>query len=211
MDNDLGKTNNRIQLLSDEEIIRMLTSDRDQYLKDALDFADEEAKKRGLKFDVSQIVESENKRDIQKKASLSGIGGWLIIVAIYVLIGPFIYLWSINELFPLLSDPSLFTIFTEFPFMRTSIIIENISNAVFFGFSIYIAIYFFKKDTRFPKMFIIFLSAAAIFGILDFFMLNTYEESYFLGFEHLLRGLGNAAIWIIYMKRSKRVKSTFVN
>ena len=36
MDNDLGKTNNRIVLLSDEEIIRMLTSDRDQYFKDAL-------------------------------------------------------------------------------------------------------------------------------------------------------------------------------
>ena len=36
MDDELGKLKNGIVLFSDEDMIRMLTSDRDLYFKDAL-------------------------------------------------------------------------------------------------------------------------------------------------------------------------------
>ena len=141
------------------------------------------------------------------------LGGWLIVVAIDLIILSLIFLYLIYERISVLGDPSYSSIFIEIPFMPTLLIIEIIRYAVYFSFAIYITIYFFKRDNRFPKMFTIFLITNAIIGILNMFVeINTYgETSNYSGFWGLLRGFGHAAIWIIYMKKSDRVKSTFVN
>ena len=72
MDDELGKLKNGIVLLSDEEIIKMLSSDRDQYLKDALDCAEEEVKRRGL--DINAILYAEVDPVIVKKCRLMMYG-----------------------------------------------------------------------------------------------------------------------------------------
>lgn len=213
MDADLAKLKSRIRILSDEEVVKILTSDRNQYAKGALDFAMEEAERRGLDINVDPSKNYENKGDLQKKVDLSGIAGWLIIVAIDLIILSLIFLYVIYERISVLGDPSYSSIFIEIPFMPTLLIIEIIRYTVFFSFAIYITIYFFKKDIRFPKMFTIFLITNAIIGILNMFVeINTYgEASNYSGIGGLLRGFGHAAIWIIYMKKSERVKATFVN
>jgi len=212
MDNDFGKIKSKIKLLTDEELVRMLTLERDQYLQDALDYAEDEVKRRGLDINVSRSVKSENKRDLQKKASLSGLGGWLIIVAIGLVSAPIILLIVISSSLSLLSDPLTSSFLIEYPYERYLIFSQIIIKTVFICFFTYTVFYFFKKDRRLPKLFIILASSNAIYHLIDYLMsINIFGLQNYSDFDLVLRSILYAAIWIPYFKKSERVKATFVN
>ena len=150
-----------------------------------------------------------------------GLGGWLILVGIGVVVSPFVIgLSSYGTFMPIFEDGSweyLTTPGTEgYHSWWGPVVIGEIAFnfALLVGHVILIALFFLKKKL-FPSMYILLvvinivgvLADAAIAKVLlpdiPFFDEETKRT--------LLRSLFSAMIWVPYMHVSRRVKATFVN
>ncbi len=141
-----------------------------------------------------------------RKAAPTGIGGWLIIPAIIIVLASIgvlysllIDLWMIKSHAPdLLSDARLWL----------SVFIDV--NKVFFA--VIVAFLFFKKLRIAMSAYIGFLAALPAANLFQFLLLaSMYKEAYFVQFKPFLGSCVLATIWIPYFLKSKRVKNTFVN
>lgn len=149
-----------------------------------------------------------------------GLGGWLIIPLIGLIIAPIRILLSLfqeylpifqNGSWDILIDPTSDYYHPLWGPLVVSEMVINIGFAIFCGYLIYL---FFAKHRLFPKLYIIYLSTNLVFIISD-----TYLASLIPGVvdqrnsgidRELIRTITTAAIWIPYFLTSKRVKNTFV-
>jgi len=149
------------------------------------------------------------------------IGGWLILVAIGLIITPVrLIVFILTDLLTAFSPENwhlLTTPGTEayHPLWAPILIFELVGNFMFFLFSIIVAIYFFQRDKIAPKMIIIFLLSNLIFVAVDYFIgnlipfvrdLNNTQST-----NELIRIVIGCLIWVPYFLMSKRVKGTFVH
>lgn len=135
-----------------------------------------------------------------------GIGGWLIIPAIGLVLGPikaviglFLGVNTIQSFAPeLLSDVRLW--------------VSGIIDVAMVIAAIIVAILFFK-ERRIAVVAIISLMAASIVASFIQFLLNMsmFGETSSDDINPILHACVFASIWIPYFVKSKRVKNTFVN
>jgi Protein of unknown function (DUF2569) len=145
----------------------------------------------------------------EKEKPARPIGGWLILLAIGLVLSPFTHVKLIYE------SVSFFRA-TEFSALgRVLVLADIVFSVAFFGLTIWTAVRFFSKKKDAPNW-----MAAMFAGGVAQLMLQ-------LGFEHVLAGevvwsagasraeligtVARAAVWIPYLKLSKRVKETFIN
>ena len=132
------------------------------------------------------------------------IGGWLILIAINLITQLIEFGGLIVFLFffaPWVNDP--FHIF------------ESFAVCIFFLCNILLVFLFFKKKSKFPMYFIIFLISFAVYRTLDqiiAILLFPHATQYtsFDSWQPVIRAVSPAVIWTWYMLKSKRVKQTFV-
>jgi hypothetical protein len=140
---------------------------------------------------------------------LKGIGGWLITVAIGVIVNPLYVLNTLSEY------PSLFS-GEYFQLLSLSSKAFIWGEALFFGVmllvSVYVAFLFFKKRREFPNWFIGTMLLWIAFFTIDamVFTLLFPEEPLIELITLIFRQVIQAAIWIPYMFKSERVRLTFV-
>ena len=79
----------------------------------------------------------------------------------------------------------------------------TVINIFLLAFLVYVAYLFFKRNHRFPKYFIIYLSALALLAIFAGIGTNWQDSS-------ISGPIVAAVVWIPYALVSKRVKATFV-
>ena len=137
---------------------------------------------------------------------LVGIGGWLVLPAIGLILAPIIEVVSLIIAIGLFEDVSdagyggifLFNIIVEFGLL---ILI------------VYAAICFFGKKAITPTVMItLYVVQVIASGVCLVLALMAEAESFAIeDGKALFRGLIGAAIWIPYFSVSKRVKATFVN
>lgn len=138
-----------------------------------------------------------------------GVGGWLILVAIGVILSPFFSVINFMEYPPLILGE-------DFPYYTIQIKFYIWGEAVFFAvmtiFMTYVAYLFFKKKRVFPNWFIVGSLAYLVFALVDSMILNMLvpQEDPNELFAGIFRSAISAAIWIPYMLKSERVKLTFV-
>jgi hypothetical protein len=156
----------------------------------------------------------------EEKKNLEGLGGWLILVALGIVISPVrIILLLAPTYLEIFSNGSWEALTTPgsaqySPYWAPLLIAEIAINGALVFAWVYIAFLFFAKKARFPKWFIgimvftvafVFADAAASKAALPnepIFDLGTAQE--------LGRALIATLIWVPYMLKSKRVKATFV-
>jgi len=176
-----------------------------------------EAPESDLKnFDAVAVDSSTSVED----QNLKGLGGWLILVGLGVVISPIRMLAQVVPIyqpifadgtFGLLTDPN-----SEYytPYLGLYIITEILFNAAFILGSVYLIYLFFAKHYLFPKIYILLLAGSAMFILAD-----AWVGSFFFPGEPMMdeetgaefgRVMIGALIWIPYMLVSKRVKLTFV-
>lgn len=167
-------------------------------------------------------------RDFRKKSTyeryddirLKGLGGWLILVGIGLVLTPIIYLVQIwiYQLQPLIDYGQFFVLF---PALKTMLICELLVNLALFVFSLHVLALFFKMHHLFPQRFIIFYIAGIVVILLDFWAVDAFLSPVFFHaafdggiarefLRELLPPFISGAIWIPYMLMSRRVKMTFV-
>ena len=157
---------------------------------------------------------------MSKEKELKGLGGWLILVGLGVVLSPFVLVYAFGPMF--------YTIFTDGSFeMLTTpgtevyhalwspfLITEALYNTIMLFASIYLIYLFFSKHYLFPKVYIILVTISLIFIPLDSWAYTFIlpDEPIFdpETMKQFLRTLGAAMIWIPYMLVSKRVRETFV-
>lgn len=160
---------------------------------------------------------AESETAVEEKKP-NGLGGWLILPAIGVILGPFMLLVSIPSIFPehavwkLATTPG-----TELyhPLLGPLIIFEAVASIGFLIAYLLLAFWFFNKSRHFPKGFIIILCASALFHFVDItiagFIPAVAKSPNIIDFKPLIKSIIACAIWIPYFLVSVRVKNTFVN
>lgn len=156
-----------------------------------------------------------------EKRNLEGIHGWLILVAIGIIVTPVrlitVAMGTYPELFSTGAWEALTTQGSESysPLWAPLIIGEILINVGLIGASLYMAYLFFAKKAVFTKWFI----GLAVFNLV-FTIANAIAIKLVLPSEPVfdqdtvrrhLPSLGAIVIWVPYMLISKRVKATFVH
>jgi hypothetical protein len=144
-------------------------------------------------------------------------GSWLVFIGFSIAVTPFVMLGlSVNLLMNGYLTNNLWNAYESSGLLRSwsfrgLMMAEIYYNVFMLGFSILLAVLFFKKRDSFPQLYIRFLIIAAagilIDQVLTFALSDNGTFNYILAFRNIIF----AAIWIPYMRRSGRVKRTFVN
>jgi Protein of unknown function (DUF2569) len=149
-----------------------------------------------------------------------GLGGWLVLVAIGIVVTPFRLVWDIYSNFaPILQDGSLSTVLdpsspSYVNFLGPLLFIEAAVNIVTILWSIYAGYLFFSTKRRFPRNYQFFLVSNLIIQFLDpvmaGFVLPEIESFDTATVKSIAQSFIGCAIWIPYLAISKRVKNTFI-
>ncbi|WP_278369711.1 DUF2569 domain-containing protein [Pseudoalteromonas lipolytica] len=158
--------------------------------------------------------------DVQGDKDLVGIKGWLILVAIGVVISPLrVFYESINIFKPIFTTDMWQRLTSQFgdmyhPLWEPLLIIEILFNVTLFFASLYLIVLFFKHKKAFVSWYLAILLGGLAFIVLDAFVVSLLVPSVtILDSEMktmLIRGVIQALIWGPYMLLSQRVKATFV-
>lgn len=137
----------------------------------------------------------------------SGIGGWLILPAIALVITPLVNIVGVVQAANLLGDAVIV------PGLQTVLLIEIAGIvALTLGF-VFVATRFFRRRVGTPRLFISLLVANLLFILADAAIvgatlsLPVFDTQTGTG---IVRAVIYAAIWVPYMLRSVRVRNTFV-
>jgi hypothetical protein len=138
----------------------------------------------------------------------SGIGGWLILPAIGLILSPLMMVLTIQQNLSLLNQTE--AIQRVYPGLHAAIVGETLITAALLGFSIYVAVIFFKTKRELPKMITILLIANLVLMAIDAFWVSSIIGKA-TGVREVVRAVIAACVWIPYFNSSQRVKATFVN
>ena len=150
-----------------------------------------------------------------------GLGGWLIVVGLGVLLSPFILIFQIYSLFgemlnwedgtwELLTSPGTEYFISGFAQL---IIFELTYSSLYLFLSFALIPLFFKKHHLFPKLYIISLIVPLLVVPIDSILASRIMDLEVFDSEtslNLFKSALGALIWIPYILNSKRVKLTFV-
>jgi hypothetical protein len=149
----------------------------------------------------------------------SGLGGWLILVAIALLVTPLKLGFLLGTTFlPLLTDGTLQALTTPgsehyHPFWLPLIAFEVAANSIMLLGSIGLAALFFMKSRRFPKLYIAFLVVNLAILVIDEILGSRIpllaSSDDLTSMKELSRAVFSCCLWVPYMMVSKRVKNTF--
>ena len=144
-----------------------------------------------------------------------GLGGWLILVGIGIVLGPVLMAGDIAEA---IRDTGAIWHMPDveevYPMLKTAILAELVAMIAIFAASCYMIVLFFRKKRLFPKWFIalaiceIVLIPVSLLGIGALIGENLFDEEMTKIF---MKTVARACIWIPYMLYSVRVKNTFIH
>lgn len=162
------------------------------------------------------------------------IGGWLIVFAIYLIIIMGLSLLGILYLKDIMGTREFYLMTTP----GSPVYIDSLNSGAIFEFiricflgigSFLLILRFLRKSSSLPGFATTYLALFIASGIIDFFMAVQLENKMIEKFGRLLReanikeiipahayiiafaSLLIAAMWLIYVRTSRRVESTFVN
>jgi len=150
----------------------------------------------------------------------SGIGGWLLLPALSTLANPLILLYLIAQLLRFVDAhmwAALPTIVAAAgrSWAQPVLLLFLCSGPAIFCCSCTVAVLFFRRRSSAPVLFVIMLCAIVGYSFLvSGAVANSGIKSVATNrhvITELIRGLVAIALWSAYMRRSERVKATFVN
>ena len=172
---------------------------------------------------ASQPVQLEQIDYEGDRAALShephGLGGWLILVGIGLVVTAIRLPVSLaTTFFPLFTQGQWAALTTPgskvyHPLWAPLLICETLGTLLFAVLAAALLFLFFSKSRWFPRIFIVYVISILLFDIADFFLVNRIPAAAaqhdFDPVMEIVRAILASAIWVPYMLVSKRVKNTF--
>jgi hypothetical protein len=144
---------------------------------------------------------------------LEGLSGWLVLVAIGLVVSPFVMLYTIVTVnLPFLTDNRYQPYLTSHPAFAALAVFETITNIIFIASVLALAFLFFTKRKAFPTFMILYLATQCCVILFDTVTVHVLIPSANLSasYASVARSLIGALVWIPYFVISRRVKATFV-
>jgi hypothetical protein len=148
-----------------------------------------------------------------------GLGGWLILVGLGLLVSPIRLVIFIAQTYvPLVRDGTLQALATPGsesfrPVFAALIVVEALANIFCLGFAIWLIVLFFQKSRRFPLRYVTLAALSVAIILADSFAISALELGSpwdAEGMQELIRSLIGLCVWGPYMYISTRVENTFV-
>jgi hypothetical protein len=136
----------------------------------------------------------------------AGIGGWLILPAIGLVLGLISTVWAVGQDFLLFGSR-----IATYPGVYSALIGETVLNCGYLLFLGYVAFAFFSHKRTAPTLMIALYLASLLVSILDCLIVASVMEPSPQAVSKPVRAAMVAAVWIPYFLRSRRVEATFVN
>lgn len=134
---------------------------------------------------------------------LTGIGGWLILVAINLAVNPILLIAAIAVDLRLLG----FGVAAK-PGLAVLILAEAITNSIMLIAVAGLNILFYRRTRQFPRWMITYLIAGFVVALCDHIGAMMFAPS--TSWLGVFRSLIGALIWVPYFIQSQRVEQTFV-
>lgn len=149
----------------------------------------------------------------------TGIGGWLLLVAIHHIVRPCFYIVTIIQLCPVLFNLETWHSFVRteganyHPYWAPVLLTEFFGNLICLAAACLLLLLFFRKRAAWPRTYAAFLLFVAALVAFDFWLAQKVPVVSKAGAventRDLTRAIAAAAIWVPYCFVSKRVKATF--
>lgn len=157
---------------------------------------------------------------MNEQEELKGLGGWLILVGVGIIISPLRLAYGFGPMYYSIFTDGTYEALTStgsgayHPLWAPLLIGEAVYNSLMVVASVYLIYLFFAKHYLFPRVYIGIVAISLVFIPLDawlgsfvitdepMFDANTTKE--------FARTLISALIWVPYMLVSRRVKATFI-
>ena len=157
---------------------------------------------------------------LKEERNLDGIGGWLILILLGLLVSPIrIGLVIYQTYVPLFSDGTWEQLTTSssdayHPFWAPLITFEIASNLLIILLGLLTLYFFFLKSKHTPRAAIAWLLSSFVFVVVDYFLADAIpfvaaQPADPETIKEVARSTVSAAIWVPYFLVSKRVKATF--
>jgi hypothetical protein len=145
---------------------------------------------------------------------LEGLGGWLILLAIGLIVSPFFLLYPLLTTYVhIFTDPVSKAVLQASHSIYMLVLSEVITNIVLIVMLLWLNYLFFTKRRTFPTFMILFMVLQCIVVAADNFAAYAVTNSAQVLTPNptQIRAILSAAIWIPYFLVSRRVKVTFVH
>ncbi|HAX49815.1 MAG TPA: DUF2569 family protein [Ignavibacteria bacterium] len=152
-------------------------------------------------------------RSDKKEINTRTLGGWLIAIQAFIILNAISWVGNLQVYYKLLGekeilikqkppeDAALLNIFIYF----------ELATSLVFAFLCFVVFYFFyKRNTRFPLILIIYLIAEIVIEGLSYIIFGHLSNDPTLMLQKLAFSIVIAVAIIVYLKRSERVKKTFI-
>ena len=170
---------------------------------------------RAYRYDPAiPVIKASSPGDLQ------GIGGWLIFIAISLIIQPLHLAWQIATMW-IEYPPQVWNVLTvpganSYHWLWQPLLMFELSvNICWFVFALLMLVLFFKKRHTFPKLYIIYFFTTLSLNLVDYFIADCIpavaENADFNDTKKEIIQYGlSVCIWSFYLMKSQRVKNTFV-
>jgi len=157
----------------------------------------------------------------EKKEDPQGIGGWLLLPLLGLIISPVrVAFLTYRDIWPVFSEEGFWEYLTTpgsadyHPLWAPVIVFEAVGNVVLVITGLVALWLFLRKSYLAPRWVIAWLALSLVLQVTDFVLLKQIpavaEEYDPDAIKELARAVVGALIWIPYFLKSKRVKATFV-
>lgn len=148
------------------------------------------------------------------------IRGWLILLAIGVVVSPILMAFTLKDVYSLVFGSNLWAILDnpQHPFHDSSIkgalVFALIANTLSFLASVWLVVLFFRKKAAFVDWFIMTSFFFLALALVDIAWTYSLAPALLGGWGAVLKLLApyliRVCVWVPYLKRSDRAKKTFV-
>jgi hypothetical protein len=148
-----------------------------------------------------------------------GLGGWLILVGIGVVLSPVLLLSALGEFRDYFTSTTYSLVGTQFSSAWPAFVLKAIIDVSILLMTVQIVLallliaLFFARHWLFPRMYVVLLCSEVLLLILILVLLvqlyGSDSKDVVQTTAALVRGVFQAAIWCTYMLVSKRVRATF--
>lgn len=159
-------------------------------------------------------------KDVSEHKEPLALGGWLILLAIGIIISPFTMVYALWTTYsPIFTEGIWQTITTEgteaySPYWQPIIISEITANVLLTTVTVYVAYLFFTKKAVFPKWYFALVLSSATLILLSSYAATIVMPNLELfdsgTLRELARSLIGVFVWAPYLFFSQRAKDTFV-
>ena len=156
----------------------------------------------------------ENKNNTDKKEiNTRTLGGWLIAVQAFIILNAISWVGNLQVYYKLLGEKDV--LIKQKPPEDTTLlnvfIYFELAASLVFAFLCFVVFYFFyKRNTKFPLILIIYLIAEVVIEGLSYVIFGHLSNDPILMLQKLAFSVVVAVAIIVYLKRSERVKQTFI-